>query len=210
MGKVVYLDQIPVHVTASAVVCPIAMVSSYLNGEIFSEGSHRKDVPWWVVLPREDVGRQSLDWVDEQIAAIEQLRQSSVNPYLIHFEGRPLDIGLVDVRVFMDIDNKSDIKRLLESDSSRPLKNRLPEHNNLHVDMLIGSALHDQMVIFQTLHMVDASGNLRLHFHNIVLDLRRRGDAIGFLDMNPILNALSKKVAIGFIAGKSQSDTETL
>lgn len=77
---IVYLNRIPVRVRAGAVVCPVATVPGYLEAEIFSEGSHRSNVTWFAILPQEDCGLQSANWIAEQLAAMRWLRESNVNP----------------------------------------------------------------------------------------------------------------------------------
>lgn len=194
MSQIIHLDRIQVDVGAAVVACSVANAISYLHGEIFAEGWHRKDVPWWVVLPQQDAGQQSNSWMAEQLAAMTQIRQGRGNPYPLKINENLFDIGLLDIQVFMDVEDQADVKRLLQGRTQD-----LHRHNNIHLDLLANRALHDQMVLFQTLHIFEPSGNLRLHYHNIILGMRREGDAIGFLDMAPLLRKMEGHAKIGFV-----------
>lgn len=194
MGQGICLDGVSVRVGSAVVACSAVRTASYLQHEIFSEGVLSSDVPWWTVLPISESGTQSPEWVQRQLDVIDDFRRVVDNPFPINVNDQNLDVGLVDIQVYMDVDEPTAVTRLLKSQSSALL-----HHNEVHLDLLAKGAIHDQMVLLQTLHFLEPTGRLRLHFHNVILGLRREGSAIGFLDVAPLLTTLASGAKIAFI-----------
>jgi hypothetical protein len=183
-------------------VVPFSHARSYYRWEIESEGHHRTGCEPLVLFPRSEAGPGKPEWVEMIFDSLDQGR-------LIHgrdaFEtsclsdGRPIDIGLIDIPVTF----KGDFNLVTSTLAHR--SSALLDENLRHVDRLFAGTFHDQMTLATVFHVVSPDGSPCIHHHNLVFGIRREFRdgrmLLGPLDFRPMLQALTKTLKVGLVAG---------
>jgi hypothetical protein len=194
----------PIRVESSSVcVVPFSHVRSYFRWEIESEGHHRTGCLPIVVSPQSEAGTGNQEWVEMIFASLDQGRlihgrDAFETPNLL-VDGTPVDIGLIDIPVKF----KGNFN-LVTSDLAHRSSAFLDE-NLRHVDRLFAGTFHDQMTLATVLHVVPPDGSPCIHFHNLLFGIRREFHKgrmlVGPLDFRPMLQALTRKLELGVVAG---------
>jgi hypothetical protein len=193
-----------IRVESDAVyVVPFSQVRSYFRWEIASEGPHRTGCQPIVLFPRSEAGPGNPEWVERIFASLDQGRlihgsEAFKTPNLLA-DGRPVDIGLIDIPVTF----KGDPRLVTANMAHRSME--FFDENLRHVDRLFAGTFQDQMTLATVLHAVSPDGSPCIHHHNLVFGIRREFREgrmlLGPLDFRPMLQALTRTLEVGLVAG---------
>jgi len=192
-----------IQVTHRVDVVPMEHMQTFFKYEIAREGKWRNDVPLLILRPTHDAGLADSGWFPKTLVRMREVRQRK-DAVPLSIDGMEIDIGLIDIIVFFEImpGNKrvhpgtpEDIDTLLDE-------------NFTYLDKVCGDTVYDQMIIALAPHFCHSDGSYLCHYHNLIFNLRQeaRGefDALGVLDLEPLLNALSRSGGLHVIEGVKQ------
>lgn len=174
-----------ITISSSIVAVSYEGVTNYINNEIIKEGKWRNDVSLVTILPlekRQEDSNSAIKW------ALQTLSKACLisAPELIEVDDESIDVGLIDIQVYFQ-GNQRDILKLLKQDSAQFFT-----ENAKHLDYLLGENIHDQMILMNAFHMFNTKGETSIHYHNVVFGARVQGSQVGMLDLEPLLKCLSQ------------------
>lgn len=191
-------EAVGINVSSYTAVVPVEHAGLYLEVEVLSEGRWRDNVPLIVMLPWEERGRGGSEWAMDVLEDMQEVRRFDP-PEPLDVGADRVDIGLIDVVVTLTGPPIETMVKLWKQD---PMS--FFQENARHIDMLLGPAMHDQMVYAAASHIYLNDGSHEIHFHNLLFNLRkeiRDGEhRIGRLDLLPVLERLKTRSRL-FVSG---------